>query len=46
MATFNGKVTGGALNLRTEANTNSNSPIQIPNGTSITVSKVIDFRCH
>lgn len=40
MATFNGKVTGGGLNLRTTANTNASSPVQIPNGTSISVSTI------
>ena len=32
MAAFNGKVTGGGLNLRTPAGTTASSPIQLPNG--------------
>ena len=40
MATFNGNVTGGGLNLRTSPSTGASSPIQIPNGTSISVSTI------
>jgi len=38
MATYNGKVTGGGLNLRSSASTGSTALIQIPNNTSIVVS--------
>lgn len=38
MATYNGQVTGGGLNLRSSDSTSSTSPIQIPNNTSIVVS--------
>ena len=37
MATFNGRVTGGGLNLRTSPSTGASSPIQIPNNTALTV---------
>ena len=40
MATFNGNVTGGGLNLRTSPSTGASCPIQIPNGTSISVSTI------
>ncbi len=39
MATFNGKVTGGRLNLRANASTDSNSLALIPNDTQIVVSQ-------
>lgn len=42
MATFNGKVTGGGLNLRTSPSTGASSPIQIPNNTAISVSTISD----
>ncbi len=42
MATFNAKVTGGGLNLRSFCSTSASSPIQIPNNTAITVSTVSD----
>lgn len=38
MATYNGQVQGGGLNLRSSASTSASSPIQIPNGSSIVVS--------
>lgn len=38
MATYNGRVTGGGLNLRASASTSSNRLIQIPNNTAIVVS--------
>lgn len=40
MASFNGKVIDGRLNLRSTCSTSSSSPIQIPNGTSIVVETV------
>lgn len=40
MATFNGTVTGGALNLRESASTSATRLVQIPNGTSISVSTI------
>lgn len=38
MATYNGQVTGGGLNLRASASTNSSRLVQIPNNTQIVVS--------
>lgn len=38
MATYNGQVTGGGLNLRANASTSSNKLTQIPNNTQIVVS--------
>lgn len=38
MATYNGRVHSGGLNLRTSDSTSSSSPIQIPNGMDIVVS--------
>lgn len=40
MSTFNGQVIEGGLNLRTSTSTSASSPIQIPNGTNLTVSTV------
>lgn len=40
MASFNGKVIKGGLNLRSSCSTSSYSPIQIPNGTNIVVQTV------
>lgn len=40
MASFNGRVIDGGLNLRSTCSTSSSSPIQIPNGTSIVVEIV------
>lgn len=40
MATYNGVVTGGGLNLRQTASTSSLRIIQIPDGTAITVSTI------
>lgn len=40
MASFNGKVIEGGLNLRSSCSTSSSSPIQIPNGTNIVVETV------
>ena len=40
MASFNGRVIDGGLNLRSTCSTSSSSPIQIPNGTSIVVETV------
>lgn len=40
MASFNGKVIEGGLNLRSSCSTSSSSPIQIPNNTSIVVETV------
>lgn len=38
MATYNGQVTGGGLNLRASASTDSSRLVQIPNNTQIVVS--------
>lgn len=38
MATYNGQVTGGGLNLRASASTSANSLVQIPTNTQIVVS--------
>lgn len=38
MATYNGQVTGGGLNLRASASTTSSALVQIPNNTQIVVS--------